>query len=332
MPKLQKQYSHDIDILKALLVLGMIIVHVISLLGDGATRELTEGFVVMIGVVSFSGFLFGFGYTTWLSYISTDSGFRRIFPTISRIIIAYYFSTFFYIMFVERAYGKSDFLNVLTISRMVSYSEFLLAFALTLLFGFLLKQPIRFVVERPHYFFITVFILSLTTFLPTQWVQSARLSLFFGSSSAYSFPILLYFPIYLMGVYFARYKVKPNILIGLAGVAVYFIFKNNLDIIRFPPNFSFIAISVFFVITWYSISRFLSRWEIVIRWLGALGKNTLFYLLMSNIIIFAFRGAMPKLGGAMTLKTTAEVCVLVIATIYFMTTIIRPVKLETTEI
>jgi len=214
---------------------------------------------------------------------------------------------------------------------MVSYSEFLLAFALTLLLGFFLKQPIRFIMEKPRFFFITVFIFSLTIFLPTQWVQSAKLSLFFASSSMYSFPIFLYFPIYLAGMYFARYQINPNILIGLVGIAAYFLFKSYLGIVRFPPSFSFIAISMFFVITWYSISRFLGQWQIFNRLLGPIGVNTLFYLLMSNILIFSFRGAMPKLGGAMTLKATAEVCVAIIATIYFMTTIVRQVRLEAKE-
>ena len=52
---------------------------------------------------------------------------------------------------------------------------------------------------------------------------------------------------------------------------------------------------------------------------------------MSNILIFSFRGAMPKLGGAMTLKATAEVSMVIIAVIYFMTTIIRQPKLEPKE-
>ncbi|MBK8823284.1 MAG: hypothetical protein IPN58_11920 [Anaerolineales bacterium] len=331
MSQPKKQYSLDIDILKALLVLGMIIVHAISLLADAPTRELTEGFVVVIGLVSFSGFLFSFGYTTWLSYFSSDAPITRILPTVFRIIVTYYISAFIYILFVERAYSKADILRVFTISRMVSYSEFLLAFALTLLLGFLLKHPIRFIMERPRYFFITIFVFSLTIFLPNQWVQSAFLSMFISSSSIYSFPVFVYFPIYLIGMYFARYQIKPNLLLGLAGMAVYFLFNGYLKIVRFPPSLSFILLSMFFLLVWYAIARFLSQWQMVNRLLAPIGVNALFYLLMSNIIIFAFRGAMPKLGGAMTLKTTAEVSVAIIAMIYFMTTIVRQVKIESIE-
>lgn len=211
---------------------------------------------------------------------------------------------------------------------MVPYSEFLLAFALTLLLGFLLKQPIRFIIERPRFFFIAIFIFSLTIFLPNQWVQSARLSLLISSRAIFSFPILVYFPIYLIGMYFARYQIKPNILIGLAGMAAFFLFTGYLRIVRFPPSFSFILMSMFFLLVWYSVSRFLSQWQIFNRLLGPIGVNALFYLLMSNIFIFAFRGAMPKLGGAMGPKTTAEVAVAIIAMIYFMTTIVRQTKLE----
>ena len=129
-------------------------------------------------------------------------------------------------------------------------------------------------------------------------------------------------------MYFARYQIKPNIWIGLAGATVYFLFKNDLGITRFPPSFSFILLSVFFLIIWYSVSRFLSQWQVFNRWLGPMGINALFYLLMSNIIIFAFRGAMPKLGGAMSLKASAQVSIAIIAMIYFMTTIVRQIKFE----
>jgi hypothetical protein len=53
-------------------------------------------------------------------------------------------------------------------------------------------------------------------------------------------------------------------------------------------------------------------------------------MLASNIMIFAFRGAMPKLGGAMSLRVLGVVIFAIIATIYFLTTIVRHVEVKET--
>src|SRR5512143_1015199 len=106
MSQTQKQYNHDIDVMKAILVIGMIVDHAAILLADNHTRTITEEFKTLIALVSFSGFLFCFGYTTWLAYFSKAPTFQRVFPSAMRPLVAYYISAYFYGLFVERSYGS----------------------------------------------------------------------------------------------------------------------------------------------------------------------------------------------------------------------------------
>lgn len=326
-----KQHNLDIDVLKALLIIGMVLAHAIVILGDKNVRSISQDFKVTIFLVSYSGFLFCFGYTTWLSYFSKETSFKRILTSVVRIVIAYYISAYIYTLFVDRAYGNADLFNVLIITKLVLYSEFLFGFALTLLAGYLLRKPIGFILERPKLFYISIGILLLTTFIPSQWVQSAWVSMFIGSPEdvTTSFPLLQYFAIYLLGMYYARYNIKPNLLIGLAGIAAYYLYSRyGGSVTRYPPNFAWVTISFFYVITWYSIAKFIGRWKVVHLFLVPMGINSLFYMVMSNVMIFAFRGAMPKLGGAMSLKTTGIVSIAIIVLIYYLTTIVRRVDIE----
>lgn len=326
MIQAQKPYDHSIDVMKAILVIGMVVDHALILLADNPTRTMTDEFKKTIDLVSFSAFLFCFGYASWLAYFSKAPSLRRVLPSALRPLIAYFISAFFYTLFVERAYGSEDLLSILLLRELAPFSEFLLAFSLILILGFLLRKPLARLLENQRLFFTVTGLLLLTPLIPNSWVQWPSLSLFIGSPKdvASSFPVLQYFPLYLMGMYFARYEIKPNVWIGLAGIAAFYLCKFfNVTVTRFPPNMIFVIGSMFFTLTWYAAARAVAQWPLARKWLASIGVNSLFYLLASNILIFAFRGALPKLGGAMNLKITLEVSFGILATIYFFTRLVR---------
>jgi len=321
-----KPYEHSLNVMKAILVIGMVVDHALMLLADGPTRAATDGFKKTIDLVSFSAFLFCFGHTTWLAYFSKTPPARRILSSALRPFIAYFISAVFYTLFVERAYGSEDLLSIFLLRELAPFSEFLLAFSLVLLLGFLLHKLIARLLENTRLFWAFAGLLLLTSLIPNAWVQSPILSLFIGSPRdvAASFPVLQYFPLYLMGVYFASREVQPNFWIGLAGMTAYYALSSfEIHGSRFPPNVIFLVASMFFTLAWYAAARALARWPLARTWLGSIGVNSLFYLLVSNILIFAFRGAMPKLGGAMNLKVTLEVALGILAAIYFLTRLVR---------
>jgi hypothetical protein len=321
----QTYHNRGIDILKGLLVIGMVFRHSIMLLGTQHAHNVTENVNLVVDIVSYSGFLFCFGYATWVAYFAKETGFKRILPTALRPLVAYYLSAFFYIWFVQQRHPNDIFFKTITLPRLAPNSEFLLAFTLTLLTGFLLRKPIQYILERPRVFFIVTSLLLLSSLIPYASTLSIPASLFIGSQigkAKYTFPLLQYFPIYLLGIYAARYKVQPNLWVGLLGVVLFYLLTPYIGISRFPPSFSWTTASIFFVMTWYAISNTISPWKIFDP-LASIGANALLYLLTSNLLIFAFRGTMPKDEGTMSLTLTLEASAMIILITYFMATLVR---------
>ena len=94
----------NIDLFKAILVLGMILAHVI--------RELIPGNKVLnsirdyIELISFSGFLFCFGYSSYLAYLSKDfkQVKKKIIKNICRLAIVFYVSGISYELLIAKNY------------------------------------------------------------------------------------------------------------------------------------------------------------------------------------------------------------------------------------
>jgi hypothetical protein len=318
----QKPRAREIDVLKAMLIVGMICAHTFALVAGTPARTASQDFRELINLVSFSGFLFCFGYAAQVAYFSEKPELTRIYRPAARTLSAYYISAFAYLFFVERNYFIHDWLRVITLSSPMPYSEFLLAFGLTLALSALLYRPIQLILERPVRFALTLLALLLTTFLPTAGIQTAQIALLIGGA-AVSFPVVQYFQLFLMGMYAARQDLHPPVWIGLAGAAAFIVYRyaGLGPLQRFPPDLAWILGSAFFTLTWYAAARFIDRWDLPARLLATLGENALFYLLASNLMIFAFAGSIRSVQFGVT--TTMLIALGILATIYFMTTIVR---------
>lgn len=251
---------------------------------------------------------------------------KRICRSVARTFIAYYILAFTYLFFVERNYSINNWLVVLNLSKSVSYSEYLIAFGLTLGLSALIYRPIQFILEQPARFALAILALLLVSSLLTGGIRPAQIAWLVGSVGFSSFPVLQYFPLFLMGMYVARHNLRPPMWIGLAGMAVFLVYRYTILglVQRFPPNPAWILGSAFFSLTWYAAARILNHWDLPARLLATLGENALFYLLASNIMIFAFAGSIRSVQFSVT--TTALIVLGIPATIYFMTTIVRRVE------
>jgi len=326
MQEISKKRDSAIDIMKAILILEMVLVHVVSVLGNADARTKLDEVRTITYLVSFSGFLFCFGYTSQLAYFSREPGYKRILVNVIRIFIAYYISSFANLLFYEKLYSTADFVSVLTFSKIPRLSEFIPGFALAILAGVLFYKGIQALLKRPYIFFAVCGALLLTTFLPAQNIKYAQAGLFVGipMQTAVTFPIVPFFPLYLMGMYFARHHIHPSWVLSIFGMIAFFIYKYIFGAPdRFPPDFLWIFFSIFFVFGWYLLSIYLSRWGFLLKLLTPIGANTLFYLLMSNILIFAFHGILTKLE--LSLKATFEMTAAITFLTYFLVTIIKPI-------
>ena len=104
--------DYGIDVMRGILVVGMILGHVIGLLTEGHQASLNlAGY--LINLVSYSGFLFCFGFATQIAYFSRPRAARLILITAGRLLLAFYISALAYQLFV--AHDRLDLASLLGI-------------------------------------------------------------------------------------------------------------------------------------------------------------------------------------------------------------------------
>jgi hypothetical protein len=291
-----------IDVFKGLLIIGMILAHVIGVVGNRLVSPLNE-MKYGVELVAFSGFLFCFGYGVQLAYFSSPSiPCRRVLITCIRLVIAFYISAISYELLINSSpLGLDGVLSILTLSHIPPVSEFLLNFPLTLLLVLLLIKPIGYVLRsRPRFFVVTTLLLG-TTFFPYGLITSPQLGLLVGISPTifYSYPVVQYLPLFVLGMYFARYPITGSrrlALVGGLGVGAFLIYQQLTGRpTRFPPSLGWVLGSIPFVWVGYVAARRLAAIEVFARLLAPIGANALSFFLLSNILIFALKSSFRAL-------------------------------------
>ncbi len=314
----------NVDLYKALLMLMMIFSHTIGIFGS-RNLPVLGNVKYLIELVAFPGFLLCFGYNTQLAYFSTRPlNYRRIGRTAARLLIAFYISAICYEIFLdENGLSWNELGQILTLSRIPYVSEFMLNFPLTLLIATVLVKPIGWVLETRLRLLITIGLLLATTFFPYQIVTAAQLGLLIGTPRTvfYSYPVVQYFPIFLIGMYFARHQIHYSrwVMAGsLVAVGSALIIFQMVGVpLRFPPAFGWIVASIAFALSGYFLVQYLPTRSRTTQWLMPIGVNTLNFFLLSNIFLFALRSKFP------TVVASPVACVLltlvVSGVIYFIT-------------
>ena len=132
-----------LDIMKSILVLGMIAAHVFQLCYVGGNRYIAL-FSLYINIITFSSFMFCFGCTSYLAYFKnsrseTNCRLKRIF---FRLLVSFYISGFAYLLFVNNSNNGLEYVKVIMLWRIPGYSEFLISFALLNVVLLLCKRKI----------------------------------------------------------------------------------------------------------------------------------------------------------------------------------------------
>jgi len=320
--KTPKEYSREIDVMKAVLVFGMVLFHS-AILAESKTFDAIERLRWPIHLATFPGFLFCFGYVVEIAYLNSSS-LQRWGRSIVRVMMAYYISAITGLILLSHSYNVSAIKDMLILSRLGKDSEFLLAYAVILVVSLVFRRVIIYVLDHRFVFLPVMLLLMASTFIPITGAQPTLVGLFIGIPKSISptFPVFPYFPLYLMGMYFSRYKINPNPLIGLIGAFAFYLYIHYSGMPdRFPPSFAWIVGSMLYTLLWYSIARFLSRWDSLATFLSRIGQNTLFYFLTSNILLFAGLGATRKLQ--LGVAGTFLVGAIIFAIIYFLEYIVR---------
>lgn len=116
--------SSALDVFKGLLVFGMILAHIIQLLGN-KNDFLLKAISTYINLISFSGFLFAFGYANYFAYFSKNfqSVKWRMFKTGLKILTAFYISGIaFRVIFEKKVIHFLDIIKIILLTDIPGYS------------------------------------------------------------------------------------------------------------------------------------------------------------------------------------------------------------------
>jgi hypothetical protein len=281
----------SIDIFKGLLVVLMILDHSAKILSPNG--GFTTNLVTWIGDLSvFPGLLLSFGFITQRRYFSLPKKIplNRIILTIAKIIAAYYLSAIAFRILIDDVSITLDFLlGILIFSDIPSYSEFLIAFGVTLALATIFIHPLQAIMNYPSAFIILLTVLLLNSIFPYELITSPQIGLLFGSRELTLFPVMQYSVFFLIGMYFAEQGYKSDIwfilsLIGLFSFVVFRIFIGLPS--RFPPSPIWLLGSFSFVYTLFLIANHLDKVSWSLDWIKFYGRHVLASLLISNMILF----------------------------------------------
>lgn len=168
-------------------------------------------------------------------------------------------------------------------------------------------------------------VILLSTFIPYSFVNNTHLGLLIGTTAFYCFPVLQYFPIYLLGQSDARgftSKVTNVLIILLMSSALlYAIYQGKLPN-RFPPSLGFILIGLGASRLYKAMasSIYSSLPSSILKELKRWGTNTLDLLVLSNISIFGLYDVFRVVGIDFSIfnSTLAIIVVLCICRIYLI--------------
>lgn len=325
---LKTSRDHSIDIMKGILIVGMVLAHTIGLLGQ---KKIYYTYIPsFISLSTFSGFNFCFGFACYMAYFksSLSDAYRRIIVTASKPLVAFYISGIcFRLLLDSNNFNLQSIAKILVLWDIPPYSEFLLSFALTLLLSAILSKLIKKIIENQWLLLIFIFVLALTTFIPYRNITLPQLALLIGSDRIPGFPVIQYLPLFLAGMYFAKYKVTLNrkllsgAFLGLIGLLAFIYFTGHMPR-QFPPSILWISASACIVYLYFLFSKILGSSKYCVNLFGSMGANALFYLLISNIMLFSFASRYPEANFGLIFCCIISITIL--AGINFCVSIVRP--------
>lgn len=296
---MKKERERSIDLFKILLVLGMVLCHCIQLIGHSS--RISTAASVFINLVTFSGFLFCFGYAISIAYLGKNRGqvYKKLIKNCIKLLAVFYISGIGFEILVSKNFSLFELIKIILLFRIPGYSEFLAGFFalnfLTLIFFNQFKK----ILSNKIYFIIVLVVSLIANFIPYNYIWPNQIGLIVGSTKFASFPVLQYLSYYILGAYFQKNKVKFNLKYFMASIISTLIFVSYVFIykklpLRFPPSIFWILGGAGFLYVYYIFSIYVSNKikklnKLYVNKLYFIGENTLYFLLGSNLIIFLLK-------------------------------------------
>ena len=306
------RYDKSIDRIRGVLVMIMVYAHVLQFFGNTGAYPSIEWITQTINVLVFPTFVFCFGRSAAMAYLQKP--FRKAAPKLAKTAMIMYcvfvLSGLGYRLLVDGSpFNAQTVNNILLLSDMPGWSEFLAGFGAYAVAVLVLFVPLRWLSTRLAPSLIAGAVCLGLCFLPYDLITSKQAGLFIGSSTFACFPVVQYAPYLLAGIYWQTTK-KHGLVLSLIGTVatvagVVYMALDGLPT-RFPPSLPWVLLTgVFPALMSFAmakVTRVPSILEPADGWLCNMGRRSLFYLLASNLTIFALSGSRVapianRLGG-----------------------------------
>jgi len=286
-----------IDLFKGLLVIGMVYGHSLQFFSDPAVYPNVQRIIDFVNLITFSGFVFSFGYVSQLAYYSKSlsRSAPRMLITALKTLLAFYISGLAFRLFHDGRLLEWDNIRpILLLEDIPGWSEFLVSFTYLMLLGLILFVPLSRLVERKWLAFAAAGLLLVSTWFPYEAVHEPQIGLLIGTRDFASFPPVQYFPYYLIGMLFARYRIgwdwRVLAVAALAfGAFLWKLVGGGTLPERFPPSVYWIVGPALILYGYYLLSRLLARYSRPFAPIEAMGRNVLAFLVLTNVLIFALK-------------------------------------------
>ena len=321
-----KRRNVSIDVTKGLLTVGMVFAHVVQLLGTDSS--LLKRLVLLLNLVSFSGFFFCFGFAAWGAYLSKPKiPWANVLRTAFKCYFAFLLSGIAYAVLIGgRTFNVNEVSQITLLREIPGYSEFLLSFWLMIPLGCLAAPLIRRATDSPRSLLAVIALCLAVTLLPSRSTHDPLVGLLIGGSGTPYFPVISYLPLFLIGVFLSRSEDKFKsswVFIGIGGTLLFLILTAlRVPISRFPPSPLWILGSIALVFVYYGAGRAIARFpqNPVTHYLNLVGNNVLFYLLLSNLALFVLK---PRYGlTSPDLKQTLTIYGILMVSLYFIQSVV----------
>jgi hypothetical protein len=327
----------QIDLMKGFFVIFMILGHMGQILGRSLGLVMVAGASVLYPGV-FSGFFFCFGFAVWWSYFQRPKFRRkRMLGAALGCFAAYVVSGSAYqILLAGEKPGLDLILRVSFLREIPFYSEFLLSFSAVILIAALCPALIRVTTRNARYLAISSLLCLLLAHFHANQSWPPVAGLFIGQLNSSCYPVLLYLPLFLLGAFVARHKLRYNLFAAALAfvasalfVASEFYSVPHLTPRRFPPNAIWIVGSACIVYLFLGLATISAAkaHRAAQRYLNALGQSVLYYLVLSNLVIFALAALGLKQG--LNLHSGLIVYVILMAFLFFLQSIVTDYRRAT---
>lgn len=285
----QPKRNHSVDFMKSILVILMMMAHVVQFFPCG---KIAGVFSTYVNLTTFSGFMFTFGFVCYTAYIEKSADIilvNKLFRKMLKTIVAFYLFGIAYTVLVSHHFSLTGIVKIIALQKIPGYSEFLLSFAFIypLIFVWvLIKQRIK------HWHLAFMFVVSLVlTLIDYSKIHIPVIGVFLGTNSFACFPIIQYSSYFLAGIYLSsthRIIDKNVLVISVIGTFYFlgFCFTNHHLPNRFPPTACWIMGGYAFVYLYFIICNKISEHLLRFKRLIEIGRHSLVFLVISNIVIF----------------------------------------------